>query len=115
MVDGLGIGDVGNVVLRDRRVLSQDGLIVVCITLSSSDGSLLTEPDIISRGFIYVKENEELIHDLKQIVQELIEDIRADKLRDWSYIKNEIRHQLKDYLYSKTKRTPMILPMIIEI
>ncbi len=115
MVDGLGIGDVGNVVLRDRRVLSQDGLIVVCITLSSEDASLLTEPDIISRGFIYVKENEELIHDLKQIVQELVEDIRIDKLRDWSYIKNEIRHQLKDYLYNKTKRTPMILPMIIEI
>ncbi len=115
MVDGLGIGDVGNVVLRDRRVLSQDGLIVVCITLSSTDGTLLTEPDIISRGFIYVKENEELICDLKQIVQELVEDMRADKLRDWSYIKNEIRHQLKDYLYSKTKRTPMILPMIIEI
>lgn len=113
MVDGLG--DVGNVVLRDRRVLSQDGLIVVCITLSSSDGSLLTEPDIISRGFIYVKENEELMSNLKQIVQELVEDIHADKLRDWSYIKNEIRHRLKDFLYSKTKRTPMILPMIIEI
>jgi ribonuclease J len=115
MVDGLGIGDVGNVVLRDRRVLSQDGLLVVCITLSSTDGSLLTEPDIISRGFIYMKDNEELIHELKDTVHEIIEDMRADRLRDWSYIKNEIRHQVKDFLYSKTKRTPMILPMIIEI
>ncbi len=115
MVDGLGIGDVGNVVLRDRKVLSQDGLLVVCITLSSVDGSLLTEPDIISRGFIYMKENEDLIHESKQIVHELIDDMRADKLRDWSYIKNEIRHQLREFLYSKTKRSPMILPMIIEI
>ena len=115
LVDGLGIGDVGNVVLRDRRVLSQDGLVVVCVTLSGIDASLLTEPDIISRGFIYMKDNEDLIQHSKQIVQELIEDLRADKLRDWPYIKNEIRHQLKDYLYAKTKRTPMILPMIIEI
>ncbi len=115
MVDGLGIGDVGNVVLRDRKVLSQDGLLVVCITLSSIDGALLTEPDIISRGFIYMKDNEELIHELKDTVHALIEDMRADRLHDWSYIKNEIRHQVKDFLYSKTKRTPMILPMIIEI
>ncbi len=115
MVDGLGIGDVGNVVLRDRRVLSQDGLVVVCITLSSIDGALLTEPDIISRGFIYMKDNEELINHSKQIVQTFIEELSKDKLRDWPYIKNEIRHQLKEFLYAKTKRTPMILPMIIEI
>lgn len=115
MVDGLGIGDVGNVVLRDRKVLSQDGLLVVCITLSSADASLLTEPDIISRGFIYMKENEDLIQESKAIVHDLIDSIRADRLRDWSYIKNEIRRQLKEFLYSKTKRTPMILPMIIEI
>ena len=115
MVDGLGIGDVGNVVLRDRRVLSQDGLVVICITLSSTDGSLLTEPDIISRGFIYMKDNEDLIHDSKTLVQEFVEGLKADKLRDWAYIKNEIRHKLKDFLYAKTKRTPMILPMIIEI
>ena len=115
MVDGLGIGDVGNVVLRDRRVLSQDGLLVVCITLSSTDGALLTEPDIISRGFIYMKENEDLISESKRVVHELIDEMRIDKLRDWSYIKNEIKRQLKEFLYSKTKRTPMILPMIIEI
>lgn len=115
MVDGLGIGDVGNVVLRDRRVLSQDGLVVVCITLSSIDGALLTEPDIISRGFIYMKDNEELINHSKQMVQTFIEKLDSDKLRDWPYIKNEIRHQLKEFLYAKTKRTPMILPMIIEI
>ena len=115
MVDGLGIGDVGNVVLRDRRVLSQDGLVVVCITLSSIDGALLTEPDIISRGFIYMKDNEDLINHSKQMVQTFIEKLSSDKLRDWPYIKNEIRHQLKEFLYAKTKRTPMILPMIIEI
>ncbi len=115
MVDGLGVGDVGNVVLRDRKVLSQDGLVVVCITRSSDDGSLLTEPDIISRGFIYMKDNEDLINESKRIVQELVEDMSASKLHDWSYIKNEIRHQLREYLYTKTKRTPMILPMIIEI
>ena len=115
MVDGLGIGDVGNVVLRDRRLLSQDGLVVVCITLSSIDGALLTEPDIISRGFIYMKDNEDLINHSKQMVQTFIEKLSSDKLRDWPYIKNEIRHQLKEFLYAQTKRTPMILPMIIEI
>ena len=115
MVDGLGIGDVGNVVLRDRRLLSQDGLVVVCITLSSIDGALLTEPDIISRGFIYMKDNEDLINHSKQMVQTFIEKLSSDKLRDRPYIKNEIRHQLKEFLYAKTKRTPMILPMIIEI
>ena len=115
MVDGYGIGDVGSVVLRDRRLLSQDGLVVVCITLSGTDGSLLTEPDIISRGFVYMKDNEELIRDSKQIVHELVNDLSRDKLRDWAYIKNEIKRQLKEFLYAKTKRTPMILPMIIEI
>jgi len=115
MVDGFGVGDVGKVVLRDRQLLSQDGLVVVCVTLSSSDGTLLTEPDIISRGFIYMRDNEEMIQDSKLIVQELIEALNRDKLRDWAYIKNEIRHQLKEFLYAKTKRTPMILPMIIEI
>lgn len=115
MVDGLGIGDVGNVVLRDRKVLSQDGLVVVCITLSSFDASLLTEPDIISRGFIYMKENEDIILESKQLVQDIIEGLRKDKLHDWAYIKNEIRRNLKEYLYTKTKRNPMILPMIIEI
>ena len=115
MVDGYGIGDVGSVVLRDRRLLSQDGLVVVCITLSGTDGSLLTEPDIISRGFVYMKDNEELIKDSKQIVHELLDDLSRDKLRDWAYIKNEIKRQLKEFLYAKTKRTPMILPMIIEI
>lgn len=115
MVDGLGIGDVGNVVLRDRKVLSQDGLVVVCITLSSFDASLLTEPDIISRGFIYMKENEDIILESKQLVQDIIEGLHKDKLHDWAYIKNEIRRNLKEYLYTKTKRNPMILPMIIEI
>ena len=88
---------------------------VVCITLSGTDGSLLTEPDIISRGFVYMKDNEELIKDSKQIVHELLDDLSRDKLRDWAYIKNEIKRQLKEFLYAKTKRTPMILPMIIEI
>ena len=115
MVDGLGIGDIGSVVLRDRKVLSQDGLMVVCITLSSSDGCLLTEPDIISRGFIYMKDNEELIKEAKQVVQEIVEDIKISRIHDWSFIKNEIKHELRDFLYAKTKRTPMILPMIIEI
>ncbi len=115
MVDGCGVGDVGSVVLRDRRLLSQDGLVVVCITLSSTDGTLLTEPDLISRGFIYMRENEELIQESKMLIQEFIEGLSSDKLRDWSYIKNEIRRELKEFLYAKTKRTPMILPMIIEI
>ncbi len=115
MVDGCGVGDVGSVVLRDRRLLSQDGLVVVCITLSSTDGALLTEPDFISRGFIYMRENEDLIQESKVLIQEFIENLSADKLRDWSYVKNEIRRLLKEFLYAKTKRTPMILPMIIEI
>jgi len=115
MVDGLGIGDVGSVVLRDRKVLSQDGLIVVCVTISSSDGALLTDPDIISRGFVYVREAEELISEAREVVKKFINGLDDSKIKDWAYAKNGIRTQLRDFLYLKTKRSPMILPMIIEI
>jgi len=115
MVDGLGIGDVGSIVLRDRKVLSQDGLMVICVTISSEDGSLLNDPDIISRGFVYMREAEELISDAKDVVKHYIEGLEPGKAKDWAFIKNGIRNQLKDFLYMKTKRTPMILPMVIEI
>lgn len=115
MVDGLGIGDVGSIVLRDRKVLSQDGLMVVCVTISSDDGALLTEPDIISRGFVYMREAEELITEAKEMVKRYMLSIEPGKTSDWATIKNGIRNQLKDFLYAKTKRSPMILPMVIEV
>lgn len=115
MIDGLGIGDIGNVVLRDRRLLSQDGLVAVVIAIEKKTGKLLAEPEIISRGFVYVRESEELIHDACDVVKEQAQKFSASHKSDWSNIKNGIKSSLKDYLYNKTKRTPMILPIVVEI
>jgi len=115
LVDGTGVGDVGAVVLRDRKHLAQDGMLVVIVNLSSEDGSLISEPDIITRGFIYVKESEELIQELKNVVMDTIEEYANEKLTDWSSLKRSIRTDLSEYLYRKTKRKPMILPTVTEI
>ncbi len=114
-VDGTGVGDVGSVVLRDRKHLAQDGMIVVCVNLSAQDGSVLTGPDIITRGFIYVKESEELMDSLKEVAEEALERCRRKRIRDWSAIKSAIKNDLSGYLYKTTKRNPMILPVIMEI
>ena len=114
-VDGTGVGDVGSVVLRDRKHLAQDGMIVVCVNISSQDGSIVSGPDIITRGFIYVKESEELMEELKTVAMEAIERCSRKHVRDWSSIKSAIKNDLSGYLFKTTKRNPMILPVIMEI
>ena len=114
-VDGSGVGDVGSVVLRDRKHLAEDGMIVVVVNLSAEDGSVLTGPDIITRGFIYVKESEELMESLQEVALEAIDRCQRKRVRDWSSIKSAIKNDLSGYLYRTTKRNPMILPVITEI
>ena len=114
-VDGTGVGDVGSVVLRDRKHLAQDGMIVVVVNLSSQDGSILTGPDIITRGFIYVKESEELMDELREVAMEAIDRCSRKRSRDWTTIKSAIKNDLSGYLYKHTKRNPMILPVITEL
>ena len=114
-VDGIGVGDVGSVVLRDRKHLAEDGMIVVCVNLSAEDGSVITGPDIITRGFIYVKESEDLMNSLQEVAMEAIGRCQRKHVRDWSVIKSAIKNDLSGYLYKTTKRNPMILPVISEI
>ena len=114
-VDGTGVGDVGSVVLRDRKHLAQDGMIVVCVNLSSQDGSVVSGPDIITRGFIYVKESEDLMEELKTVAMEAIDRCQRKRVRDWSAIKSAIKNDISGYLFKTTKRNPMILPVIMEI
>ena len=115
LVDGTGVGDVGSVVLRDRKHLAQDGMIVVIVNLSSEDGSLVTGPDIITRGFIYVKESEEMMNELRDVVLNTIELSPSETLTDRTALKNSIRTDLSTYLYKKTKRNPMILTVVTVI
>ena len=115
LVDGTGVGDVGSVVLRDRKHLAQDGMIVVVVNLSSEDGSVITGPDIITRGFVYVKESENLIEEMRVIAAHAIDRCAASGTRDWSALKANIKNDLSGYLFKTTKRNPMILPVIMEI
>lgn len=115
LVDGYGVGDVGSVVLRDRKHLAQDGMIVVVINLNSQDGSLVSGPDIITRGFIYVKESEKVMDELKNVVLGVLDNCRESKVTDWATIKSNVKNELSSYLYRTTKRNPMILPVIMEI
>ena len=115
LVDGTGVGDVGSVVLRDRKHLAQDGMIVVCVNFSSQDGSVITGPDIITRGFVYVKESEGLMDELRDVAMEAIDRCHRKRIRDWTAIKSAIKNDLSGYLYKTTKRNPMILPVIMEI
>ena len=114
-VDGTGVGDVGSVVLRDRKHLATDGMIVVCVNISAYDGELVSGPDIITRGFIYVKESEELMDELREIVLEAIDRCSRRRIRDWTVLKTAIKNDLSGYLYKTTKRNPMILPVIMEV
>ena len=115
LVDGSGVGDVGSVVLRDRKHLADEGMIVVVCTLSSEDGSLVTGPDIITRGFVYVKESDELMEELRRVVLESLDGCSSRRITDWAGIKGRIKADLSGYLYKTTKRSPMILPVLTEI
>ena len=115
LVDGTGVGDVGSVVLRDRKHLAQDGMIVVVVNISSEDGSVITGPDIITRGFVYVKESENLIEEMRVIAAHAIDRCVAGGSSDWSALKANIKNDLSGYLFKTTKRNPMILPVIMEI
>ena len=115
LVDGSGVGDVGSVVLRDRKHLAQDGMLVVVVNLSAEDGSILSGPDIITRGFIYVKESEELMETLRNITLGALEKCQNRQARDWAAIKSTIKSDLSHYLFKTTKRNPMILPVIMEL
>lgn len=115
LVDGLGVGDVGNVVLRDRKLLSQDGLIVVVVTTEKETGQIIAGPDLISRGFVYVRESEVLMDEAREVARAAILKFDEKKKTDWALKKNAIKGALKDFMYEKTKRSPMILPIVMEI
>ena len=115
LVDGLGVGDVGNIVLRDRKHLSEDGLMIVVVTISKEDGKVLAGPDIISRGFVYVRESEDLMDGVKNVIKDVLNECEEKNIKEWAYLKNNIKENLKEYLYIKTKRNPMILPIIMEV
>ena len=115
MVDGLGVGDVGSIVLRDRKHLAQDGLIIVVIGIERTANLIVSGPDIISRGFVYVRESEELMEEARQILLDTLQHCSAQELKEWGTLKNKLRDVLSDYIYGKTKRSPMILPIIMEV
>lgn len=115
LVDGLGVGDVGNIVLRDRQHLSQDGLIVIVMTMDSATGEIVSGPDVVSRGFVYVRESENLMEDVKKVIREEVRNFEEQGIRDWSTIKSTLKDNLRDYIFQKTKRNPMLLPIIMEV
>lgn len=115
LVDGLGIGDVGSIVLRDRKHLAQDGLIIVVATIEGASGAVLSGPDIVSRGFVYVRESEELMNNSKKILADTLQKCLDNDIHDWNTIKTKMKDSLSDYIYVQTKRSPMILPIIQEI
>lgn len=115
LVDGLGVGDVGNIVLRDRKHLSEDGLMIVVVTISKEEGRVLAGPDVISRGFVYVRESEGLMDGAKIVLKDVLDECEKKGIKEWAYLKNSIKDNLRDYLYQKTKRNPMILPIIMEV
>ena len=115
LVDGLGVGDVGNIVLRDRQHLSENGLIIIVVTLEKYSNQILAGPDIVSRGFVYVRESENLMDEARDVVNDALDRCLYNGVSDWGKIKNEIKDSLSEYLWKKTKRNPMILPIIMEV
>ena len=115
LIDGLGVGDVGNIVLRDRKLLSQDGILVVVVTLSKQDGSILSGPDIISRGFVYVRESEGLLEEATRLVTQTLNKLNSDNVNEWASLKTNVKDVLGRFLYEQTRRRPMILPIIMEV
>lgn len=115
LIDGLGVGDIGNIVLRDRRLLSQDGILIVVITLDKKKKHLVSGPEIITRGFVYVRESEQLIVEATELVRELVNESTENAVVEWSALKQAMRDALNQFLYEKTKRKPMIIPIIMEV
>lgn len=115
LIDGLGVGDVGNIVLRDRKLLSQDGILVVVVTLSKQDGTIVSGPDIISRGFVYVRESEGLLEEANRIVSSTLEKLMSENVNEWASLKTGVKDALGRFLYEQTRRRPMILPIIMEV
>ena len=115
MVDGLGVGDVGNIVLRDRRLLSESGLIIVVAAIDRANNRVSSGPDIISRGFVYVRENEKLIDEACDLAADILERCCRKNVRDWNAMKTAVRDGLKTFIYNKTMRSPVILPIFLEV
>ena len=115
LVDGLGVGDVGNIVLRDRKLLSESGLIIVVAAIDKESNVIVSGPDIISRGFVYVRENEKLIEEARRVAEDAIEKCQRKNIRDWNTMKSKVRDSLGSYIYQTTKRDPIILPIFLEV
>lgn len=114
-VDGIGVGDVGNIVLNDRKHLSQDGIIIIVATIDSHEGYVVSGPDIVSRGFVYVRDNEELMNCARDLACRVIDEQYDSRYKDWNNVKNKLRDEISRLMYEKTKRSPMILPIFMEI
>ena len=115
LVDGLGVGDVGNIVLRDRQHLAEDGILIVVLTLEKGTNRLLAGPDIVSRGFVYVRESEGLMEEARQTVEEALEKCLSNRYVDWNKIKLSVRDTMNDFIWRKTKRRPMVIPIIMDV
>ena len=115
LVDGLGVGDVGNIVLRDRKNLSNNGLIISVVAIDKATGEIVSGPDIISRGFVYVRESEELMNEAREVTLEALNSVLSHNAGDWNALKTAMRTALSDFIYEKTHRSPMILPVIMEV
>mgnify|MGYP003421048935 FL=1 len=115
MVDGLGVGDVGNIVLRDRQHLAEDGIIIVVMTLQSGTGQVLAGPDIVSRGFVYVRGSEDLMDSARAVLNDTMDSLMDAGVTDWSKIKNDVKSSLSDFVWKETQRRPMIMPIITEV
>ena len=114
-MDGLGVGDVGNIVLRDRKQLSEEGIMIVVVTINKESGRVMTGPDIVSRGFVYVRESEALMEDARERVRQALEKCELQHVTEWATIKSNIRDVLGKFLYERTRRRPMILPIVMEV
>ncbi|MGI6737727.1 MAG: hypothetical protein ACOX41_10600 [Anaerovoracaceae bacterium] len=115
MVDGLGVGDVGSVVLRDRRMLSESGLLIVVASISGSTGRVVSGPDIVSRGFVYVRENEDLMDQAQKVARRALSRCERSGVKDWTAMKNAVQDDLRRFLYDRTERNPVILPIFMEV
>ena len=115
LVDGLGVGDVGNIVLRDRQHLAEDGILIVVLGLDGATDELISGPDIVSRGFVYVRESDELMDEARIVVNEAVDGCLLRGVTDWGKLKSSIKDSLGEYVWKKTKRRPMILPIIMEV
>jgi ribonuclease J len=114
-VDGIGVGDVGEIVLRDRKQLAEDGMLVIVLTMNKRDKKLVSDPDTISRGFVFVKDSEQLLKNINKLIIKTVDDIDTTSRKQWNEIKQNIRKSVGQYVFKETKRKPMILPIIIEI